>query len=89
MELRIALAGNPNCGKTNALAPVSALNSVVSVSYTHLIFHPREKAILNKMSNALRVSYTALVIRLRDLDMLSRHNVSEYIHNELGLGGDI
>ena len=57
--------------------------------YGDNIFHPREKAILNKMSNALRVSYTALVIRLRDLDMLSRHNVSEYIHNELGLGGDI
>ena len=55
--------------------------------YGDNIFHPREKAILNKMANTLQVSYTALVIRLRDLDMLSRHNVSEYIQKELGLGG--
>ena len=56
--------------------------------YGENIFHPREKAILNKMANALQVSYTALVIRLRDLSMLNRHNVSEYIQKELRLGGD-
>lgn len=55
--------------------------------YGESIFHPREKAILNKMANTLQVSYTALVIRLRDLNMLRRHNVSEYIQKELGFGG--
>ncbi len=55
--------------------------------YGDNIFHPREKAILNKMANSLRVSHTALVIRLRELDMLSKHNVSEYIQKELGFGG--
>ena len=57
--------------------------------YGENIFHPREKAILNKMANALQVSYTALVIRLRALGMLKRHNVSEYIQKELKLGGDV
>ena len=56
--------------------------------YGENIFHPREKAILNKMANALQVSHTALVIRLRDLGMLNRHDVSEYIQKELRLGGD-
>lgn len=55
--------------------------------YGDNIFHPREKAILNKMAAALQVSHTALVIRLRDLDMLSKHDVSEYIQKELGFGG--
>ena len=55
--------------------------------YGECIFHPREKAILNKMANALQVSYTALVIRLKDLGMLNRHEVSEYIQKELRLGG--
>ena len=56
--------------------------------YGENIFHPREKAILNKMANALQVSHTALVIRLRDLGMLNRHDVSEYIQKELRLGGN-
>ncbi len=56
--------------------------------YGENIFHPREKVILCKMANALQVSYTALVIRLKDLGMLNRHNLSEYIQKELKLGGD-
>ena len=54
--------------------------------YGENIFHPREKAILCKMAESLQVSYTALLIRLKDLDMLSKHDVSEYIQKELGLG---
>ncbi len=56
--------------------------------YGDNIFHPREKAILNKMATSLQVSHSALVIRLRDLDMLSKHNVSEYIQKELSFWGD-
>lgn len=55
--------------------------------YGENIFHPREKAIINKMMRALQVSYTALVIRLKELGMLSHHEISEYIQMELGLGG--
>ena len=39
------------------------------------------------MAAYLGVSYTALVIRLRGLDMLEYHDISEYISNELQLGG--
>ena len=56
--------------------------------YGENIFHPREKAILNKMATALQVSHTALVIRLKNLGMLNRHSLSEYIQKELKLGGD-
>ena len=55
--------------------------------YGENIFHPREKAILCKMAESLQVSYTALLIRLKDLDMLSKYDVSEYIQKELGIGG--
>lgn len=35
------------------------------------------------------VSYTALLIRLRELDMLEYHDISEYISTELNLGGGV
>ncbi len=57
--------------------------------YGESVFHPREKTILNKMAGTLQVSHTALVIRLRDLGMLNRHDISEYIQKELRLGGGI
>ena len=43
---------------------------------------------LQKMADALEVSYTALVIRLRGLGMLNHHDISEYIEKELQLGGN-
>ena len=55
--------------------------------YGEWVFHPREKVILKKMADALKVSHTALVIRLRELGMLNRHDISEYLHKELGLRG--
>ncbi len=54
--------------------------------YGDNLFRKREKAVLSKMADALEVFYTALVIRLRGLGLLVRHDVSEYISNELGLG---
>lgn len=56
--------------------------------YGEAVFHPREKVILKKMADSLEVSFTALVIRLRRLGMLSCHDISEYIEKELHLGGD-
>ena len=52
------------------------------------VFHLREKVILQKMADALEVSYTALVIRLRGLGLLNHHDISEYIEKELQLGGN-
>ena len=56
--------------------------------YGETVFHPREKVILQKMADALEVSYTALVIRLRGLGLLNHHDISEYIEKELQLGGN-
>ena len=56
--------------------------------YGETVFHPREKVILQKMADALEVSYTVLVIRLRGLGMLNHHDISEYIEKELQLGGN-
>ncbi len=55
--------------------------------YGNAVFHPREKVILQKMADSLRVSYTALVIRLRDLKCLEYRPLAEYIQQNLGLGG--
>ncbi len=47
----------------------------------------RDKSIIRNMANYLGVSYTALFIRLKNLNMLEYHDISEYISNELLLGG--
>lgn len=56
--------------------------------YGERVFRPQEKAILSEMAQAMGVSYTALVIRLDNLGVLSHHPLSEYLSKELGLGGD-
>ena len=47
----------------------------------------RDKEIIRRMAASVGVSYTALFIRLRDLEMLEYHDILEYISNELNLGG--
>ena len=69
----------------NALAKFT--NSKPIKIYGDTTFAKRDKEIIRKMANYLGVSYTALVIRLRSLDMLEYHDISEYISNELQLGG--
>ena len=41
-----------------------------------------------KPKDLKQISYTALVIRLDNLGVLSHHPLSEYLSKELGLGGD-
>lgn len=69
----------------NALAKFT--NSKPIKIYGDNIFAKRDKELIRRMANYLGVSYTALVIRLRGLDMLEYHDISEYISNELQLGG--
>ena len=57
--------------------------------YGNSVFAPREKSILQKMSDTLGVSYTALVIRLRDLGALDFHPIEEYVVKEFRLGSEI
>ena len=54
--------------------------------YGENVFRPSEKVILQKMADTLQVSHTALVIRLRQMQLLERHDISEYIVKELRLG---
>ena len=56
--------------------------------YGERVFRPQEKAILSEIARAMGVFYTALVIRLDNLGVLSHHPLSEYLSKELGLGGD-
>ena len=55
--------------------------------YGDTTFTADGKAIMRNMANYLGVSYKALIIRLTHLDMLERHDISEYISQELKLGG--
>lgn len=49
----------------------------------------KDKAIIRNMAAYVGVSYTALLIRQRELDMLEYHDISEYISTELNLGGGV
>lgn len=55
--------------------------------YGNNTFTVRDKETLRRMASYLGVSYTALVIRLQHLDMLEYHDISEFISQELHLGG--
>jgi hypothetical protein len=57
--------------------------------YGNHLFSVQDKIILRKMADTMGVSYTALVIRLRDLDALSYHNISEFILTQLKFGGAV
>lgn len=49
----------------------------------------KDKLLLSKMAKQLEVSHTALFIRLKNLGMFEYHDISEYISQELNLGGTI
>lgn len=55
--------------------------------YGDTTFSMRDKSIIRNMANYLGVSYTALLIRLKNLKMLEYHDISEYISKELQMGG--
>ena len=50
-------------------------------------FTAKDKSIIRYMAKYLGVSYKALMIRLTHLDMFEKHDISEYISQELGFGG--
>ena len=57
--------------------------------YGGSVFRPKEKVLLEKMTDMLCVSYTALVIRLKNLGLLKYQNISDYIKEEFNFGGDV
>lgn len=50
------------------------------------VFAQKEKLSIQRMADALGVNYTALVTRLKELNLLDVHPVDEYLKKELHLG---
>ena len=48
-----------------------------------------DKLLVQKMADVMGVSYTAFFIRLKELGLLIRHDISEYIVREIGLGSEV
>ncbi len=51
------------------------------------VFAQKEKLAIQKMANTLGVNYTAMVNRLKELNLLDFHPVSEYLQNDLKVRG--
>lgn len=56
--------------------------------YDGALFAVADKPLLHKTAEDLMVSFTALSIRLRELKLIEKHSIIEYIEAELGIGGD-
>ena len=56
--------------------------------YDNTLFSIADKLLIHKAAESLKVSFSAFTIRLRELKMLENHSMSEFIKNELKLGGD-
>ena len=69
----------------NALAKYNRSNPIKV--YGDNTITSKDKAVIRRMAAYIGVSYTALVIRLRDMGLFEYHNILEYISNELNLGG--
>ena len=69
----------------NALAKYNHSNPIKV--YGDNTITSNDKAVIRRMAAYIGVSYTALVIRLRDMGLFEYHNILEYISNELNLGG--
>ena len=69
----------------NALAKYNQSNPIRV--YGDNTITAKDKAVIRRMAAYIGVSYTALVIRLRDMGLFEYHNILEYISNELNLGG--
>lgn len=71
----------------NAMAKFHGLHPIKM--YGNSTITQKDKVIIRNMAAYVGVSYTALLIRLRELDMLEYHAISEYISTELNLGGGV
>ena len=69
----------------NALAKYNQSNPIKV--YGDNTITSKDKAVIRRMAAYIGVSYTALVIRLRDMGLFEYHSILEYISNELNLGG--
>ena len=54
--------------------------------YGDNILRVTDKLLIRDMANTMGASFAAFLIRLRELQLLKRHDLSEYITGEMGLG---
>lgn len=54
--------------------------------YGNSIFSAADRAVLYEIAEYLRVSFTALIIRMEHLKLFEKHDFSEYVSSELHLG---
>ena len=54
--------------------------------YGDSVLRTADKLLIKQMANAMGVSFSAFLIRLRELDCLCYRPLSEYITEEMGLG---
>ena len=69
----------------NALAKYNRSNPIKI--YGDNTMTARDKDIIRRMAASIGVSYTALFIRLKDMELFEYHDILEYISGELNLGG--
>lgn len=57
--------------------------------YGDNILRLEDKLLVKRMADVMGVSYTAFLIRLKELNLMERHDVAEYITQEIGLGNGV
>lgn len=57
--------------------------------YGNDLLRLEDKLLVERMACEMGVSYTAFLIRLKELHMLVRHDISEYIEREIGIGNGV
>ncbi len=65
-----------------------AVAETISI-YGDNLLRLEDKLLVKKMAGVMGVSYTAFLIRLKELRLLERHDISEYITREIGLGNGV
>lgn len=84
---RLAAALLMPCFMVRAVLEHFNVSSLIPIYGSNLL-RMEDKLLVQKMAAAMGVSYTAFLIRLKELHLLARHDVSEYIVCEIGLGNE-
>lgn len=63
------------------------ISSLIPI-YGDNLLRLEDKLLIQRMAAVMGVSYTAFLIRLKELHLLARHDISEYIVSEIGLGNE-
>lgn len=79
----ILLMSKPSVNKALSFCKVTMPIKI----YSNEVCSAKDKEIIKNIALTMGVSQTAMRIRLDELDLLEHHEISEYITNELHIGG--